>query len=117
MSSVVQKAHTNPIDSYVPSPAHLNQLDVATALNAIASSEQSKSIVCSLRSSSSSVEWIDAMIMDGGIWLCTHLHRDSHAQAGGSGGGRCGEGGGVNYLASNFSYLNDCMEAVPQTQQ
>ena len=65
----------------------------------------------------SSVEWIDAMIMDGGIWLCTHLHRDSHAQAGGSGGGRCGEGGGVNYLASNFSYLNDCMEAVPQTQQ
>jgi len=57
------------------------------------------------------------MIMDGGIWLCTHLHRDSHAQAGGSGGGRCGEGGGVNYLASNFSYLNDCMEAVPQTQQ
>ena len=115
MSSVVQKAHTNPIDSYVPSPAHLNQLDVATALNSIASSKASPSFVSSFFASS--VEWIDAMIMDGGIWLCTHLHRDSHAQAGGSGGGRCGEGGGVNYLASNFSYLNDCMEAVPQTQQ
>ena len=56
------------------------------------------------------VEWIDAMIMDGGIWLPSH--RDSHAQAGGSGGGRCWEGGGVNYLASNFSNLNDCMEAA-----
>ena len=43
MSSVVQKAHTNPIDSYVPSPAHLNQLDVATALNSIASSKASQS--------------------------------------------------------------------------
>eukprot|EP00985_Skeletonema_marinoi_P029692 scaffold28671_cov66-Skeletonema_marinoi.AAC.1 len=43
MSSVVQKAHTKCIDSYVPSPAHLNQLDVATALNAIASSKASPS--------------------------------------------------------------------------
>ena len=76
MSSVVQKAHTNPIDSYVPSPAHLNQLDVATALNSIASSKASPSFVSSFFVV---VEWIDAMIMDGGIWLPSH--RDSHVQA------------------------------------
>ncbi len=29
-------------------------------------------------------------------------------------GGRCEEGGGVNYLASNFFNLNDCMDvAIP----
>ena len=43
MISSDQKTHTNSIDSYVPSPAHLNQLDVATALNSIASKQASPS--------------------------------------------------------------------------
>ena len=62
------------------------------------------------------VEWIDAK-MDGEIWLPI-LNRDSHVQVGGSGGGRCGEGGGVNYLASNFSnhYLRDHLSLQNQNQ-
>ena len=76
MSSVVQKAHTNPIDSYVPSPAHLNQLDVATALNSIASSKASPSFALFVLRRRRVDRRNDK---DGGIWL--PLHRDSHVQA------------------------------------
>ena len=54
----------------------------------------------------SSVEWIDAMKWTGGYgYLYIGIATSKR-------GGRCEEGGGVNYLASNFFNLNDCMEAA-----
>jgi hypothetical protein len=45
------------------------------------------------------VEWIDAKIMDGGYGYPFFIGlTSSNGIAGGSGGGRCGEGGGVNIL-------------------
>eukprot|EP00984_Skeletonema_dohrnii_P030586 scaffold22185_cov108-Skeletonema_dohrnii-CCMP3373.AAC.1 len=67
MSSVVQKAHTKSIDSYVLSAADCHQIDVATAswqsnstLNSHPKSEvQSKSLSFCFAQVFVVVEWID----------------------------------------------------------
>jgi hypothetical protein len=100
-----QKAHTKCIDSYVSSAANCHQLDVATA-----SCHQFSSIrLSSFKAINQAtllalfvVEWIDAKIMDGGYGYPFFIGlTSSNGIAGGSGGGRCGEGGGVNHFAAS----------------